>query len=95
MAYATLAVKEKTNTEGDMMFKCVDCGHIFAEGEQDTWYEDRGEFWGVPCSERVSGCPTCRGDYEEVHRCKRCDEWHFDDELNDGYCELCEDELFN
>jgi hypothetical protein len=49
-----------------MIYKCVDCGHIFEEGEQAVWYEDRGEFWGVPCSERMTGCPICNGDYEET-----------------------------
>lgn len=77
------------------MYKCVECDHIFEEGEQAEWYEDRGEFWGTPCSERVSGCPKCRGSYEEVFECKRCGAWSFEDELDDGLCELCQDELFN
>jgi predicted nucleic acid-binding Zn-ribbon protein len=49
------------------MYKCADCGHIFEEGEQAIWYEDRGEFWGVPCRERMTGCPVCHGAYEEFN----------------------------
>ena len=48
-----------------MMFKCLDCGYVFEEGEEAVWYEDRGEYWGVPCRERMTGCPACHGDYEE------------------------------
>jgi hypothetical protein len=48
-----------------MMFKCTECGYIFEEGEEAVWYEDRGEYWGVPCRERMTGCPVCHGDYEE------------------------------
>jgi hypothetical protein len=43
----------------------------------------------------VSGCPKCRGSYEEVFECKRCGALNFEDELDDGLCELCRDELFN
>lgn len=50
-----------------MMYQCADCGHIFEEGEQAVWYEDRGEFWGVPCRERMTGCPVCHGAYEEFN----------------------------
>lgn len=74
-----------------MMFKCDDCGHIFEEGEQAVWEESRGEFWGVPCYEKVSGCPICHGDYDEASECKKCGEWHFSDELTDGLCEGCKE----
>lgn len=46
-----------------MQYVCLDCGREF-----DTpahWEESRGEYWGVPCTETVYGCPFCRGDYEE------------------------------
>lgn len=45
------------------MYKCLDCGAIFDKPAQ--WEEDRGEFWGVPCTETCYGCPVCDGDYEE------------------------------
>lgn len=71
------------------MYKCCECGAIFEEGEEARWEEDRGEFWGVRCSETVSGCPECHGDYEEVFECEECGEWFFEDELTDGVCEHC------
>ena len=77
------------------MFKCTECGCVFEEGEEATWEESRGEFWGVSCSETMSGCPECQGDYEEAFECKGCGEYFFEDELDDGLCESCQDELFN
>ena len=74
-------------------YKCVKCGTVFEHPE--TWEEDRGEFWGIPCSETVSGCPNCRGDYEKAFQCIKCGDWFFEDELKNEYCELCYDDLFN
>ena len=46
------------------MYKCLDCGRVFEEPA--SWDESRGEFWGMPAYETVSGCPYCNsGDYEE------------------------------
>ena len=70
-------------------YKCVECGAIFEEPA--TWEEDRGEFWGVSCSETMSGCPECHGDYEEAFECKECGEYFFEDELYDGLCESCQE----
>ena len=51
------------------MFKCNECGNIFAEDELAEWNENRGEFWGMPAYERMTGCPACHctgyDDYEE------------------------------
>lgn len=77
------------------MYKCVDCGTVFDEDEIAVWEESRGEFWGVSCSETMTGCPTCKEGYEEAFKCKRCGIWCLEDELRDGYCESCYDELFN
>ena len=73
------------------MYKCIDCGAVFEEPA--TWEEYRGEYWGCPCSETMSGCPECRGDYEEAVECTRCGEWYFSGELEDGLCEDCQSEL--
>lgn len=70
-----------------MMYRCENCGHLFEEGEQAVWTEEHGEKW--------SGCPMCHGDYEEVHQCKECDEWHTEYELYDGWCEKCLRETIN
>lgn len=57
------------------MYCCLDCGHIFDDDEVAVWQEGRGEYWGRPCSETVSGCPCCRGDYVETYRCDLCGDW--------------------
>ena len=71
------------------MYKCIECGHLFEEGERAVWYENQGECHGVTAMERFSGCPLCHEDYEEVHQCKKCGEWKYDDELYNGWCEKC------
>ena len=78
-----------------MMFKCCECGHLFEEGEQAVWYENQGECHGVTAMEKFSGCPMCKGDYDEVHQCKKCGDWHSEDELYDGWCENCLRETIN
>lgn len=75
-----------------MAYKCVDCGHIFEEGEQGCWSENRGEFWGVSCGENMSGCPKCHGEYEKTVSCVVCGSEHLEDELNGGVCDECVDE---
>lgn len=71
------------------MFKCCDCGHLFEDGEQAVWYENQGECHGVTAMEKFSGCPLCQDDYEEVHQCKECGDWHTEDELYVGWCNDC------
>ena len=78
-----------------MMFKCDNCGHLFEEGEQAVWYENQGECHGVAAMEKFSGCPLCQGDYEEVHQCEECGDWHYEDELYCGWCEKCLRETIN
>ena len=78
-----------------MIFRCCECGNLFEEGEQAIWYENQGECHGVTAMEKFSGCPLCKGDYEEVHQCKECGEWHTEDELYDGWCEKCLRETIN
>ena len=49
------------------MFKCADCGLVFDESDIATWKEDRGEFWGMPAYETMSGCPRCHsGAIDEI-----------------------------
>ena len=78
-----------------MMYKCCECGHLFEDGEQATWYENQGECHGRIAMEKFGGCPICNGDYEEVHQCKECEEWHTEDELYSGWCEKCLRETIN
>ena len=76
-----------------MMFRCFECGNLFEEGEQAVWEETHG--LDSPPYEKFSGCPVCKGDYEEVHQCKECGDWHSEDELYDGWCEKCLRESIN
>lgn len=71
-----------------MVFRCNDCGHIFDEGEEYTWQESRGEFWGSPCSETLSGCPICKESYSEVFPCKICGSYACED--GEDFCENCQ-----
>lgn len=76
-----------------MMYRCCDCVHLFEDGEQAVWEERHGFIDGP--FEKWSGCPICKGGYEEVHQCKECGDWHTDDELYEGWCEKCLRESIN
>ena len=76
-----------------MMYRCENCGHLFEEGKQAVWEETHG--LDTPPYEKWSGCPICKGDYEEVHQCKECGDWHTEDELYEGWCEKCLRETIN
>lgn len=69
------------------MYKCTECGHLFEDGEQARWTEMRGFTDGR--GEEWSGCPMCKGGYEEAKLCKSCDEGHTESELFDGWCAEC------
>lgn len=71
------------------MFKCLDCGHIFEEGEQKTHYENRDAFFGASAHEVFSCCPVCNGSYKKADRCILCDKIHFSDDLVNGVCKDC------
>lgn len=78
---------------GRKVFICLECGETFDEDEIYTWREDRGEFWGVSCSEEMSGCPYCSGNYEEARMCDCCGEWISEEDMrfidDDIVCEEC------
>lgn len=76
-----------------MMYRCCECGNLFEEGEQAVWEETHG--LDSQPYEKWSGCPVCGGDFEEVHQCKECGDWHYEDELYDGWCEKCLRETIN
>lgn len=75
-----------------MMYKCAECGHLFEEGEEKKWREDRGEYWGSLCTEEMSGCPLCGGEYEEAVPCKICGGYG---EMDDGeeHCNDCKKDV--
>ena len=63
------------------MFKCLKCGNLFKEGEQEKWIEPHGE--------ELSGCPMCFGAYEETTKCEICGEEHLKRDLIEGVCQEC------
>lgn len=75
-----------------MAYKCIECGHIFEEGEQAVWKERRGEHWGTPCTEEMSGCPLCKGDFQKTFKCAICGAEHTEEELHGDVCDDCIDE---
>lgn len=71
------------------MYKCVDCGHIFDEGEQAVNREWHDEIPGG-FHEDFAVCPICGGDFEETMPCKKCGGAFLEDELiGSYYCEDC------
>lgn len=75
-----------------MAYKCLDCGNIFESGEEKSWRESRGEYFGFPCCEEMSGCPVCGGSYKKTTQCEICGSEHFKDELSGGVCDECIDD---
>ena len=73
-----------------MTYKCLECGHIFEDGEKKHLVEHY-EYWGQPCSETIYVCPICNGNYEEAETCEECGGYFLADELEDGLCEKCRD----
>lgn len=74
-----------------MAYRCLECGHIFEEGEQARWEETHG--LDCPPYEKMSGCPICKGGYEETKQCKICGGEFLEDELNGGcICDECVEE---
>lgn len=63
------------------MFKCLDCGHLFEDGEQARYTESHGESY--------DGCPLCGGAYEDTKPCTRCGSEHLEDDLYHGICLEC------
>ena len=73
-----------------MAYKCLECGHIFEEGEQAVLEETHG--LDTPPYERWYVCPICNGSYEETVRCAICGAEHLENELSGGVCDECIDE---
>ena len=75
-----------------MAFKCLECGNVFEEGEQANWHEHHPYGMGT-ASEEFSGCPICRGSYEETKQCEICGGEFLEDELLGGcVCNECVEE---
>lgn len=74
------------------MYKCLDCGHIFEDGEEKRYTENVGECFGFPAYQEFRSCPICGGDFEETQRCEVCGKECLKEELSGGVCEDCIDE---
>lgn len=70
------------------MYKCLDCGHIFDDGEEAVVREYHDEIPGG-FYEELASCPICGGEYEKAVRCEICGGAFLKDELYSGYC--CEE----
>lgn len=77
-----------------MTYKCLECGHIFEEGEEGHYFEN-GECWGVPYSQKIYCCPLCKGDYDVTTPCSICGSEHLEEDLNGGLCDECIDKYKN
>ena len=71
------------------MYRCEECGHLFEEGEQAKWTEMHGFSHGD--GEEWSGCPICKGDYEEIKPCKICGS--YDHDYGEEYCNACKKDV--
>jgi len=69
------------------MYKCLNCGHVFEDGEQKVVKENHGLPGGF--YETSEYCPICGGDFEETKPCKVCGSEQLDDDLYDGFCLDC------
>lgn len=70
--------------------KCLNCGHIFEDGEELRKSEKVGEFWGAPAYEEYPLCPLCESDeVEETCNCEICGGEFTSDELCCGVCDDC------
>jgi DNA-directed RNA polymerase subunit RPC12/RpoP len=72
-----------------MTLKCLECGHIFEDGEQDVRVENH-PYGSTTVPERFYVCPICGGDYEETKSCQICGGEFLEEELFGGhYCNEC------
>ena len=74
------------------MNKCLTCGYVF-ENDERSEYKERLEHFGTPCYMVEYACPICGGEYEETKRCSRCDGNFLEEELFDGICDNCLNEV--
>lgn len=68
------------------MFYCVHCGARIADNELDSGWEPHGEEW--------KSCPRCgHTDLDEMIKCKRCGYDYLEEELTEGLCDDCLDQM--
>ncbi len=57
------------------VYRCCNCGKEFDADEVKIVEESRGEFWGMPCTERMYYSPCCTDSFEDV--------WEDDEEVEE------------
>lgn len=69
------------------MYRCLECGHLFEEGEGKKVEETLGECHGTSATETYYVCPCCgSNDFEKAKECLTCGEWFVG---NGDFCEEC------
>ena len=74
-----------------MFYKCLECGNIFESGEEKVHYERLHPDY--PICEEFRSCPACGGEYEEAIQCHGCGGYFLEDELTEGLCSECINDL--
>lgn len=75
-------------------YKCNDCGHVFEDGEFAVKSEYMGECFGFPTYDTFLYCPSCGGDgWETAGHCAKCRGVFLEDELTEGLCAECLNEI--
>lgn len=77
-----------------MWYVCLDCGHIFEDGEERRYDDILDVIDGVPYAEPSACCPICGGQYEDASICRKCGGAFAPDKVvGDLYCRECLDEF--
>ena len=73
------------------MYICNDCNHVFEDVKIITEHHPYGM---GSAEERFYVCPNCDStSFNKAERCSRCGEYV--EELRDGLCDICYDDMFN
>lgn len=74
---------------------CSLCEEIFDEEDLDTINEDRGYYGSEHVFEKETVCPYCSNGVEETVKCIKCCEWFGEDQLTNGVCSTCFEEILD
>lgn len=73
-----------------MWYYCLDCGHLFEDGEESEIVDVLDVIDGQPYVERRKCCPECGGDFDRAETCVKCGEVFNPDKLIGRlYCRTC------
>lgn len=77
-----------------MWYHCIECGHIFEDGDERTYDDILDVIDGIPYKERRVCCPVCGGEFEDAAICQECGGAFATEHLFSGhYCRECLDEF--